>query len=177
MTICNVNVPKSIIEAFLGLTPLLFLQFFIHFLRDEYPISVLSHHVKYQHRRHETMILIFMLSIIVLSCQRQSMVMSLCLNIDHQTRFIACFPSFITPDPVACTLHITNTLEHTHDDIIKWTHFPRYWPFARRIPAQRPVTRNFDVSFALCLNKQLSKQSWSWWFETLSHPLWCHCNV
>ena len=27
------------------------------------------------------------------------------------------------------------------------------------------------------LNKRVSKQSWGWWFETLSHPLWRHCNV
>ena len=27
------------------------------------------------------------------------------------------------------------------------------------------------------LNKRLSKQSWGWWFETLSRPLWHHCNV
>ena len=56
-----------------------------------------------------------------------------------------------------------------------------YWPFVRGIhrsfPAQRPVTRNFDVSFDLRLNKRLSKQSWGWWFETPSHPLWRHRNV
>ena len=40
------------------------------------------------------------------------------------------------------------------------------------IPAQRPVTRNFDVFFHLCLNKQLSKQWWGWWFEKLR----CHCT-
>ena len=27
------------------------------------------------------------------------------------------------------------------------------------------------------LNKRLSKQWWGWWFETLSCPLWRHCNV
>ena len=31
-------------------------------------------------------------------------------------------------------------------------------------PAQRPVTRSFDVFFDLRLNKRLSKQSWDWWF-------------
>ena len=30
-------------------------------------------------------------------------------------------------------------------------------------PSQRPVTRRFDVLFDLCLNRRLSKQSWSWW--------------
>ena len=44
-------------------------------------------------------------------------------------------------------------------------------------PSQRPVTRTFDVYFDLRLNKRLSKQSWGWWFETLSSPLWRHSNV
>ena len=43
-------------------------------------------------------------------------------------------------------------------------------------PAQRPVTRGLAVFFDLRLNKRLSKQSWGWWFETLSSPLWRHCN-
>ena len=34
----------------------------------------------------------------------------------------------------------------------------------RWIPPQRPVTRSFDVFFDMRLNKQLSKQSWGWWF-------------
>ena len=38
-----------------------------------------------------------------------------------------------------------------------------------------PVTRSFGVFFDLRLNKRLSKQSWGWWFETLSRPLWRHC--
>ena len=42
-------------------------------------------------------------------------------------------------------------------------------------PAKRPVTRSFDIFFDLRLNKWLSKQSWGWWFETLSRPLWRHC--
>ena len=33
------------------------------------------------------------------------------------------------------------------------------------------------IFFVLCLNKRLSKQWWGWWSETLSHPLWCRCNV
>ena len=63
-----------------------------------------------------------------------------------------------------------------HDDVIKWKHFSRYWPFVRGnspVPGefltQRPVTRSFDVFFDLRLNKRLSKQSWGWWLETLSH--------
>ena len=44
-------------------------------------------------------------------------------------------------------------------------------------PAQRPVTRSFDVSFDLRPNKWLSKQPWGWWFETPSWSLWRQCNA
>ena len=66
---------------------------------------------------------------------------------------------------------------NVHKDVIKSKHFPRYWPFvqgihrSRWIPVQRPVTRSFDVLFALRLNKRLSKQSWGLWFEPQSCPL------
>ena len=50
-------------------------------------------------------------------------------------------------------------------------------PVSGEFPAQRPVTQSFDIFFDLRLNKRLSKQSWCWWFETLSCPLWRHCNV
>ena len=49
-------------------------------------------------------------------------------------------------------------------------------PVAGEFPAQRPVTRSFDVYFNLPLNERLSKQSWEWWFETPSRPLWRHRN-
>ena len=49
-------------------------------------------------------------------------------------------------------------------------------PVTGEFPAQRPVTQSFDVFFVLCLNKRVNKQSWGWWFETPSHPLWRHCN-
>ena len=48
-------------------------------------------------------------------------------------------------------------------------------PVPGEFPAQRPVTWSFDVFFDLRLNQLLSKQSWGWWFEMLSHPLWRHC--
>ena len=77
-------------------------------------------------------------------------------------------------------------------ELIKW-HFPR-WRHEMEtfsalpaicvgnslvpgeFPAQRPVTRSFNVFFDLRLNKPLSKQSWGWWYETLSRSLWRHCN-
>ena len=57
-----------------------------------------------------------------------------------------------------------------------------FWPYVRGIhrwpvnfPAQRPVTRNFDVFFDLRINKRLSNQSWGWWFQMPSWSLWRHC--
>ena len=50
-------------------------------------------------------------------------------------------------------------------------------PVTGEFPAQRPVTRSFDVFFDLRPNKRLSEQSRGWWFETPSCKLWRHCNV
>ena len=50
-------------------------------------------------------------------------------------------------------------------------------PVPGEFPTQRPVTRSFDVYFDLRPNKRLSKQSWGWWFDTLSCSLWRHCNA
>ena len=49
-------------------------------------------------------------------------------------------------------------------------------PVHGEFPAQRPVTRSFDVFFDVRPNKHLRKQSWGWWFETLSPSLWRHRN-
>ena len=57
-----------------------------------------------------------------------------------------------------------------NDDVIKWKHFPRYWPALLalcagnspaigELPSQRTVTQSFDVFFDLRLNKRLNKQS------------------
>ena len=50
-------------------------------------------------------------------------------------------------------------------------------PVSGEFPAQRPVTRSFDVFFDQRPNKRLSKQSWVWWFETHLSPLWRHSNA
>ena len=50
-------------------------------------------------------------------------------------------------------------------------------PVTGEFPAQRLVTRNFDVFFNLRLNKRLSKQWRGWWFETPSRSLLRHCNI
>ena len=49
-------------------------------------------------------------------------------------------------------------------------------PVPGEFPAQRPVTRSFDVFFDLQMNKRLIKQSWGWWFETPPWSLWRQCN-
>ena len=50
-------------------------------------------------------------------------------------------------------------------------------PVSGEFPSRRPVTRSFDVSFDMRLNKRLRKQSWGWWLETPSCSLWRHCNA
>ena len=74
--------------------------------------------------------------------------------------------------------------EIVHEDVIKWKHFPRYWPLVWGIH-QSPVNsphksqwRGALMFSLICdLNKRFSKQSWGWRFETPSCSLWCHCNV
>ena len=50
-------------------------------------------------------------------------------------------------------------------------------PVPGEFPAQRPVTRRFDIFFDLHPNKRLSKQWRGWWFETPPCPLRRHLNV
>ena len=52
-------------------------------------------------------------------------------------------------DTVVESYNFMFRLKMMHDDVIKWKHFPRYWPFVRGIHRQRPVTRSFDVFFDL----------------------------
>ena len=70
-----------------------------------------------------------------------------------------------------------------HDDVIKWKHFPRYWPFVggiHRSPVNSPYKGQWRgalmFSMIYALNKRLSKQWWGWWFETPTRPLWRHYN-
>ena len=50
-------------------------------------------------------------------------------------------------------------------------------PVTCECPTQRPVVRSFYVFFHLCVNKWFRTQSWGWWFEMSSRPLWRHCNA
>ena len=49
-------------------------------------------------------------------------------------------------------------------------------PVLGEVPAQRPVTRSFDVFFDLRSNKRLSKQWRGWCSSTQSCPSWRHRN-
>ena len=49
-------------------------------------------------------------------------------------------------------------------------------PVPGEFPAQRPVTRSFDVFYDLRSNERLRKQWRGWWFEKQSCPLWRHRN-
>ena len=67
-----------------------------------------------------------------------------------------------------------------HDNVIKWEHFPRYWPFVRgihRSPVNSPhksLWRGPLMFSSICawINGWVNVR----WFETPSRPLWCHCN-
>ena len=72
-----------------------------------------------------------------------------------------------------------------HDDVIKWKHFPRYWPFVRgihRSPVNSPHKGQwcgalmFSLIYAWINDWVNNKQSWGWWFETPTCSLWRHCN-
>ena len=74
---------------------------------------------------------------------------------------------------IACLCQSIEINNNKHDDVIKWKHFSRFWPFVRGIHRS---PRGFYVFFDLRLDKRLSKHSWGWWFNTLSRPLWRHSN-
>ena len=71
-----------------------------------------------------------------------------------------------------------------HDDVIKWKHFLRYWPFVHGI--HRSLVKSPHkgqwcgaLMFSLiCTWINSWVKQWSdWWFEMPSHPLWHQCNV
>ena len=75
------------------------------------------------------------------------------------------------------------SLNGNHDDVIKWKHFPCYWPFVPGIhrwsvnsPHKGQWHGALVFSLTCVLNKRLNKQYWGWWFETPSRSLWRHCN-
>ena len=72
------------------------------------------------------------------------------------------------------------TIVFYHDDVMKWRHFPRNWPFVRGIHRSGwiPRTKASDAELWCFLwsvpEYKCSKQSWGWWFEMPSWSLWRH---
>ena len=70
----------------------------------------------------------------------------------------------------------------THNDVIKWKHFPRYWPFVwgihrSLVNSPHKVQWRGALMFSLiCARVNDCKQSWGWWFGTPLRSLWRHCN-
>ena len=80
------------------------------------------------------------------------------------TRHTTLWPWLGLPSWYPGTLPLSlSTSDWLHDDVIKWKHFRvtdhlcGNSPVTDEFPAQRPVTRSFDVFFDLHLNKRLSK--------------------
>ena len=79
----------------------------------------------------------------------------------------------------SCTI----TVMSWHDDVIKWKHFRRYYPFVRgihRSPGNSPHKGQWRgalmFSWICNLKKRLSKQSIRRWFEAPSRSVWHRCN-
>ena len=92
-------------------------------------------------------------------------------HVDHLANIIIIFFTFIV-------------IASIHDDVIKWKHFPRYWTFIRgihRSPVNSPHKGQWRwalmFSFIYTWINGWVNQSWGWWFETPSYPLWRHCNA
>ena len=84
-----------------------------------------------------------------------------------------------SPWPTGLRCSRIDMMTSSNGIIFRDTHGPLCEEFTGpgEFPTQRPVTRSFDVFFDRRLNKRLNKQSWGWWFETLSRPLWGHRNA
>ena len=103
-----------------------------------------------------------------------------------------CTRSYVFKPDIISWRYVANKESLTHNKIKPWIITSTWWrhqmetfsalltlcagnsPVTGEFPAQRPMTRSFNVFFDLRLNKRLSKQSWGWWFETLLCPLWRH---
>ena len=123
-------------------------------------------------------------------CHRRRLVVAVHISrLQSHTRLVSCLSRDHEGGGVICLISkYLVGYQWTDRDMSWWRHQMETFsallaicaensPVPGEFPAQRPVTRSFDVFFDLHLNKQLGKQWWGWWFETLAHPLWRHRNV
>ena len=72
-----------------------------------------------------------------------------------------------------------------HDDVIKWKHFLRYWPFVRGIhrwPVNSPHKGQWRGALMFPLictwrNSWINNREAGYLRSAPLRPLWCHCNV
>ena len=103
------------------------------------------------------MILLWALNTLVHSCCVTKNTRSNNIDIHNKSHLIGIIPTY-------CSFL---NLWHLHNDVIKWKHFPRYWPFVQE--GQWLGYVFFDLRH--------HKQSRRRWFETQSRSFWRHCNV
>ena len=105
---------------------------------------------------------------------------------EHQRRFSNCGWSYAMDEQSHRTeTHVYNYLSMSYSCMMTSSNgsiFRVTGPLCGEFTGLRwiPRTKASDVElwcyFDLRPNKRLSKQSWGWWFETLSCPLWRHRN-
>ena len=76
----------------------------------------------------------------------------------------------------------TGKNEVDHDCIIKWKHFPRYWPFVWKIhrsPVNSPHKGQWRwaLMFSLICTWTNGWTTRHRWFQMPFRSLWCHSNV
>ena len=89
-----------------------------------------------------------------------------------------------TSESCSCFMGYTTSNTTKHDGVIKWEHFPRYWPFVQwicRWPVNSPHKGQWREALMFSLiwtwtNGWVNNGDAAWCFETPSRPLWRHCN-
>ena len=73
-------------------------------------------------------------------------------------------------------------VDHTHDDVIKWKHFLRYWPLWGESTGHRwiPPKKASDAKLSCFLWSTPEQKGWAnnvdpMGFKTTSRSLWRHC--
>ena len=110
------------------------------------------------------------------------------IYVSERGRWVTNHPQPPNPIIIPCCISLKRKCHFdeivVHDDVIKWEHFPRYWPFARGSP-RSPVNSHHKgqwreaLMFSLiCARKNgWVKQPIRRWFETPSRSSWRHCNA